>query len=139
MYRSKKLEDSKNYREEDYIGCKVITGEIATNKIDIHYSCEVVKPDLTVSSNKIDFCALQVGEITQAATSLKNNTNKEIIFEIFVPDYDVCGLKVTPVVRTLPPKQEVEVNIEYHSFFKTLTPSLLGQLAQKKLPKAPAE
>ena len=26
MYKSKKLEDSKNYREEDYITCRVITG-----------------------------------------------------------------------------------------------------------------
>lgn len=111
VYRSKKLEDSKSYREEDYIACRVITGEIATGKVDIHYSCEVVRPDLTVTSNKIDFQALQVGETVQATTSLRNNTNKEIIFEIFVPDFELCGLKVTPVVKTLPPKQEVEVNI----------------------------
>lgn len=26
VYRSKKLEDGKNYREEDNISCKVITG-----------------------------------------------------------------------------------------------------------------
>jgi hypothetical protein len=80
-----------------------------------------------------------VGEVTQATTSLKNNTNKEIIFEIFVPEFEVCGLKVTPVVKTLPPKQEIEVNLEFHSFFKTLSSSLLNEITQKKQPKSVVE
>lgn len=79
--------------------------------------------------------ALQVGEITQAATSIKNNTNKEIIFEIFVPDFEACGLKVTPVVKTLASKQEIEVNVEFHSFFKKMSIDLLNQIAQRKKPK----
>jgi len=135
VYRSKRLEDSKNYREEEYIACKIITGEIATNKIDIHYFCEVTKPDLEITSNKIDLPALQVGEITQATTSIKNNTNKEIIFEILVPEFEACGLRVTPVVKTLTAKQEIEVNMEFHSFFKKMSIDLLNQIAQRKKPK----
>lgn len=37
----------------------------------------------------------------------KNNINKDIVFEIFVPPFEVCGIKVTPVVKTLAPNQEV--------------------------------
>jgi hypothetical protein len=39
LYRSRRLEEGKNHREEDYIGCRVITGDIATSKLDLHYSC----------------------------------------------------------------------------------------------------
>lgn len=65
----------------------------------------MTKPDLEITSNKIDLPALQVGEATQAVTSIKNNTNKEIVFEIFVPEFEACGLRVTPVVKTLTAKQ----------------------------------
>jgi hypothetical protein len=82
------LDDSgKNFKEEDYIGCKIITGEISTNKVDLHYTCEVTRADLSISNNKIDLPALQIDEIVQASTSIRNNTNKDILFELFVPDF----------------------------------------------------
>ena len=83
--------------------------------------------------------ALQIGEIVQAATLIRNNTNKDLIFEIFMPDYEACGLKVTPVVKNLPAKQEIEVSVEYHSFFKTLSPALLKKIADKSKPKVEVE
>ena len=107
FYNSKVLEENRVFREEDYINCRIITGEISTNKLDIHYNCEVVRPDLTIISNKVDLPALQIGEVVQASTSFRNNTNKEIVFEVFVPEQEISGLKVTPVVKTLPPKQEI--------------------------------
>jgi hypothetical protein len=108
VYKSRQLEDNgKTYKEDDYIGCKIITGEISTTKLDLHYSCEVTRPDLSITQNKIDLPALQVGEVVQASTTIRNNTNKEILFEVFVPDFEACGLMVTPVVKTLAGKQEV--------------------------------
>jgi hypothetical protein len=111
IFNSNRLADGKNYREEDRLACKVITGEIATSQLDLHYTCEVVRPDLTLTHNKIELPALQVGEVVQAATTLRNNSNKDLIFEIFLPDFEASGLKLTPVVRHLPAKQEVEVNV----------------------------
>lgn len=139
IYRSRRLEDSRSYREEDYISCRVITGEIATSKLDIHYNCEVVRPDLTISHNKVDLPALQLGETVEATTAFRNNTNKEIIFEVFLPHLLVSGLSLTPVVKTLPPKQAVEINIQYLSAIKTLTPQLLQQIALQKQPKPEQE
>jgi hypothetical protein len=138
VFNSSRLADGKNYREEDKLACKVITGEIATSQLDLHYFCEVTRPDLSLTHNKIDLPALQVAEIVQATTTLRNNSNKDLVFEIFVPDFAVCGLKLTPVVKHLPAKQEVEVNVEYHSFFKRLSPALLTTIAEKGKPKPPA-
>ena len=61
IFNSSRLSDSKNYREEDRINCKVITGEIATSQLELHYVCEVTRPDLSLTQNKIDLPALQVG------------------------------------------------------------------------------
>lgn len=137
IFNSSRLPDGKNYREEDKLPIKVITGEIATSQLELHYVAEVTRPDLTLTHNKIDLPALQIGEIVQAATTLRNNSNKDLVFEIFVPDFQVCGLKLTPVVKHLPAKQEVEVNVEYHSFFKTLSPALLRSIADKARPPPP--
>lgn len=42
---------------------------------------------------------------------------------------------MTPVVKTLSPDQEVEINIEYHSFFKKLGPNTLKDLEKKNKPE----
>lgn len=105
IYKSKSLEDKKSYREEGSIPCKIITGDIATSEIKIEYNCETIKPDLSLQHNKIDLKATQVDEISFASTILKNNINKDLIFELFVPPFEVCGLKITPVVKVLNPDQ----------------------------------
>ncbi len=56
-----------------------------------------------------------------------------------MPDFEACGLKITPVVKFLPAKQEIEVNVEYHSFIKTLSPALLKKIADKNKPKPQIE
>jgi hypothetical protein len=137
-FNSTRLPDAKSYREEDRIAFKVVTGEIATSQLDLHYTVEVTRPDLTLAYSKIDLPALQVGEVVQAATTIRNNSNKDLVFEIFLPDFKACGLKLTPVVRHLPAKQEVEVNVEYHSFFKTLSPALMREIAEGSRPKPAA-
>ena len=76
-YKSKPLDDyKKSNRDEGTIPCKIITGDIATNEIKIDYSCETIKPDLSITHNHIDFQAIQVGEICYASTMLRNNLNK---------------------------------------------------------------
>lgn len=76
-YRSKPLDDyKKSNRDEGTIPCKIITGDIATNEIKIEYSCETIKPDLSVMHNHIDFQAIQIGEICSGSTILRNNLNK---------------------------------------------------------------
>ena len=99
----------------------------------------MVRPDLTISHNKVDLPALQLGETIEATTAFRNNTNKEIIFEVFLPNPLVSGLSLTPVVKTLPPKQAVEINIQYLSAIKNLTPQLLQQIALQKQPKPEQE
>jgi len=51
--------------------------------------------------------ALQVNEICQVATVFKNNSNKEITYELFYPFFEIAGLKITPAVKVLSPRQEV--------------------------------
>ena len=50
------------------------------------------------------------------------------MFELFHPPFEICGLKITPVVKVLAANHEVEVNIEYHSFKKRLSPTTLRDL-----------
>jgi len=64
----------------------MITGELATKKFDIRYVCEVVRADLAFTNNKIELPALQEGETVSATTRISNNSSKEIIYELFVPD-----------------------------------------------------
>lgn len=132
-YKSKPLDEYKKaMRDEGSIPCKIITGDIATDEIKIDYSCETIKPDLSVVHNHIDLQAIQVGEICYASTLLRNNLNKDLSYELFVPPFPVCGLQITPVVETLKPYQEIEINIEYHSFMKKVTPQLLSEVSPQK-------
>lgn len=87
---------------------------------------------MSILENHIDFQSIQVEEFCSTSTVLKNNINKDVVFEIFVPPFEICGLKITPVVKNLSPNQEVEVNIEYHSFFKKLGPTTLRDIERKK-------
>ena len=114
------------------MGCRVITGELATSKFDIRYACEVVRADVAFSKNRIDLPALQEGESVQASTRIRNNSNKEIIYELFVPPVLLSGLRVTPVVATLQPKEEVELSVQYKSAFKALTADLLREATTEK-------
>ena len=87
---------------------------------------------MAFSKNRIDLPALQEGESVQASTRIRNNSNKEIIYELFVPPVLLSGLRVTPVVATLQPKEEVELSVQYKSAFKALTADLLREATTEK-------
>ena len=53
IYRGKEKK-----REESFLICKIITGNISTREIKIPFSCEVIVCPLNFSNLKIDFQAL---------------------------------------------------------------------------------
>ena len=54
-----------------------------------------------------------------------------MVFEIFMPFFELCGLQITPVVKMLAPHESLELSLEYWSFFKTFKHSLLKSLEDK--------
>ena len=52
------------------MGCRVITGELATSKFDIRYACEVVRADVAFSKNRIDLPALRAARAPLCRTCL---------------------------------------------------------------------
>ncbi len=41
-------------------------------------------------------------------------------FEFFLPEHEICGLKMTPMTEVIKADESIEINIEYQSFFKKL-------------------
>jgi len=80
---------------------------------------------------KIDFQAIQISEKYQAFLTIRNNTKVTQMIEFFLPYYEICGLKITPLVTSIPPEKSTEVIIEYESFFKKLGAFTLGELKTK--------
>ena len=117
--------------EDTFLTAKIIDGTISTKDLRIPYSCEVMKCPLEFSAKKIDFPALQIDETVSTNISIKNIATKDIIIEFFLPEYPLCGLKMTTMVATIPPQKKIDINIEYSSFFKKLGAFTLLDLQQK--------
>jgi len=54
-----------------------------------------------------------------------------MIFEYFLPLFEICGIKINPMVKNIKPGASVEITIEYYSVFKKLTAFTLMELTQK--------
>lgn len=117
--------------EDTFLTAKIIDGTISTKDLRIPYSCEVMKCPLEFSAKKIDFPALQIDEKVSTSISIKNIAAKDIIIEFFLPEYPLCGLKMTTMVSTIPPQKKIDINFEYSSFFKKLGAFTLLDLQQK--------
>ena len=50
---------------------------------------------------KIDFPALQINENNTVNVSVFNSSERDIRFEIFLPYFEICGIKVTPAVKII--------------------------------------
>lgn len=105
-----------------------MTGKIATKEIRIPYVADIMKSPLEFSAMKIDMQVLQIDENVNTTLQIQNKSSKDMIFEFFLPYYEICGLKMTPMVSRLRPNETVEIILEYWSFFKKLKPFTMQQL-----------
>lgn len=99
IYRSGKIVDNK--KDESFLNCKIITGTIQARDIRIPYFAEIKKCPIELSAQKIDFRVLQIDESYSMNLSVKNVSFKDIIYEFFLPMFDICGIKMTPMVGKL--------------------------------------
>ena len=99
--------------------------------IRIPYSCEVVKCPLEFSAKKIELPLLQIDEKTNSNIAIRNLSSRDIIFEFFLPDFSICGLKMATMVATIAPQKSADIDIEYTSFFKKLGAFTLKELQEK--------
>ena len=83
------------------------------------------------STLKIEFPSIQINEKAQSFLTIKNNTKMNYNIEIFLPFFEVCGLKITPLVASIAAEKSTEVVIEYESFFKRLSAYTLADLKTK--------
>jgi hypothetical protein len=54
-----------------------------------------------------------------------------MIFEFFLPDPEIAGLKITPMVSKIKAEETVEINMEYTSVFKKLSYHTIADLKEK--------
>jgi hypothetical protein len=83
------------------------------------------------SALKIDFPTLQIGENSNHLLTIKNYSPKCYVCEIFLPYYKVCGLKISPLVFRLQKGKSIELSVEFHSFFKKLTPFTMADIKEE--------
>lgn len=62
---------------------------------------------------KIDIPVTQVDETFNTTLMIKNTTQKTMIFEFFLPKFEIGGLKLTPMVDRIKSEESIEINIEY--------------------------
>jgi len=48
-----------------------------------------------------------------------------------LPEFEVCGLKMNPMIQKLKSEKSIEIQVEFYSFFKKLTPFTLEELKKK--------
>lgn len=99
---------------------KIVTGNIAVNQLKLPYRAAVIKCPLKFSSLKLDFPTLQIDEKSSHLLIIKNYSAKTYICEFYLPYFEICGLKISPMVFKLNKGKSVELNIEYFSFMKKM-------------------
>jgi hypothetical protein len=107
-----------------------VTGNIAVNQLKLPYRAAVVKCPLKFSSLKVDFPTLQIDEKSAHLLIVKNYSPKTYICEFCLPYFEVCGLKISPMVFRLQKGKSVELNIEYFSFMKKLRYTTIKSLQE---------
>jgi hypothetical protein len=126
IYRAREIKN-----DENFIRAKIITGNISTREIKIPYKSMVYKAPLRFSSLKIDFPVLQINESCNEIINIRNISNKDYICEFFMPYYELCGLKLTPMVFNLYSGKSIEIIIEFFSFMKLLEAFTTAELDER--------
>lgn len=60
-------------------------------------------PLLRLSNNKIELPVVQIEETYSTNITLTNESDLTVVFKIFLPFFELCGLQITPVVKALGP------------------------------------
>lgn len=131
IYRSQEVKGLETRKDEGYLHCKIITGTIATHELRIPYATDIVKCPLDFEAKKIDIQALQIDEVFSTSINIANIASKDIIFEFFVPEHEICGLKINPMVAVIKAKTKIEIFLEYTSKFRKLKPDTLEELKKQ--------
>ena len=92
----------------------------------------MIKCPLKFSSLKIEFQSLQIGEKGSHLLMIKNMVSRDYICEIFLPPFEVCGLRIAPLVFVISKGRAVEVNIDYYSIMKKLEFDTLKEIELKE-------
>ena len=103
------------------------------NQIKFGYKAEVFKCPLKFSPLKIEYPALQVGERDSHIIGIRNFSPKDYLCEFFLPYFEVCGFKMTPMFFQLKSGKSIEINLEYHSKMKKLGAFTLEELKKTYL------
>ena len=116
--------------EENFLRCKIATGTIHTRESRILYKAEIMRSPLQFSSMRIDLPALQINEKYPTTLTMANQSNRPQIVEFFLPYFELCGLRFTPMVANIEPGKSLDVMVEYFSFTKKISYSKMQELSQ---------
>ena len=117
-------------KEEDFIRAKVVTGNISVNQIKLPYKASVIKCPLKFSSLKIDYPALQIGETASHLVLVKNYSPITYICEFFLPYFEICGLKISPMVFRLQKGKAIEISVEFTAQMRKLMSATVRELTE---------
>ncbi len=53
------------------------------------------------------------------------------MIEFFIPQYEICGLTMTPMFYKIPAEKGLDIDIEYISNFKKLTATSISEIKHK--------
>jgi hypothetical protein len=79
---------------------------------------------------KIDFPALQIGETANHLVLIKNYSSKSYICEFFLPFFEICGIKVSPMVFRLQKGKAIEVSVEFNAQMRKLKSSSVREITE---------
>ncbi|CAK81749.1 unnamed protein product (macronuclear) [Paramecium tetraurelia] len=131
IYRTQKVIGISDRQDEGILKCKIVSGTISTKEIRIPYTCEISKCPLEFSGIKFDIPVQQIDEKYSTTIDIKNISQRDIIIEFFLPFYELCGLRMAPMVQQIQRDQLIQVHLEYDSFFKKLGAYTLQELKEK--------
>lgn len=131
IYRSQEVKGLETRKDEGYLYCKIITGNISTKEIKIPYTTDILKCPLDFQAKRIDIQALQIDETFSTSVKVTNITQHDILFEFFLPEHEICGLKINPMVAQVKANSKIDIFIEYTSKFRKLKAGMLEQIRKQ--------
>jgi len=117
------------------LGIKMKTGKISARELRLPWSINIVKCPIKFSSCFLDMPSLPLEESVEQTISVVNTTGKPYNIELSPPEYQVSGIRITPMVAKLDPGQSTIVSIRYNSAFRDLEYNTLQKVNEQNLDK----